>query len=201
VAWQRPDNTTAREESQTIEANAYGASLEMNPHARPPVGATVTLTNRVSNEVAQAQVIAIRLAKGEAVVVELLVPSETFWGTVFRVKKLAADLRALEEDIKSGGVDPLVLREFRDAVDFVRKTAWAVSEWQERQFRHKDSATVLSLLTTERVRRATQLNDAVFVELDAQRLTDDSPGVPDLTRAVERICKRLCHGETDQKQT
>jgi len=50
---------------------------------------------------------------------------------------------------------------------------------------------VLSLLSTERVRRGTQLIDAVLAELDARQLTTDTPGMPDLVGAIERIGNRL----------
>jgi len=149
------------------------------------------LTNRLSNQTVQAQVVAIRRSKSDAVAVELRLPSETFWGTTFRLKKAAADLRTIEQEIKKGGADPRVLREFRDAVDFVRKSAWAVYEYQERQFRHKDASTVLSLLTVERVRRGTQLNDDIAGDFDARELTPDTPGIAELLRAVEGVAKRL----------
>lgn len=57
----------------------------------------------------------------------------------------------------SGDIDARVLREFRDAVDYVRKAAWAVQEWQERQAKQRDTSTVLPLLMFERIRRATDL--------------------------------------------
>lgn len=177
------------EDAQALEANLYGATLRMKTH--PPVGTKIELTNRLSNETVQAQVVAIRHSKSDAVAVELRLPSETFWGTTFRLKKAAADLRTIEQEIKKGGADPRVLREFRDAVDFVRKSAWAVYESQERQFRHKDASTVLSLLTVERVRRGTQLNNDIAADFDARELTSDTPGIAELLRAVEGVAKRL----------
>ena len=83
------------------------------------------------------------------------------------------------------------MREFRDAVDFVRKSAWAVYEYQERQFRHKDASTVLSLLTVERVRRGTQLNNDLAADFDSRELTPDTPGIAELLRAVEGVTERL----------
>jgi hypothetical protein len=52
--------------------------------------------------------------------------------------KLEKDMK----DVRSGVMDPRVLREFRDAVDYVRKTAWALQELQERQAQQRDTATV-----------------------------------------------------------
>lgn len=188
VKWEQ-DNVIFSEAAQALEANLHGATLRMKTH--PPVGTRLELTNRLSNQTVQAQVVAIRHSKSDAVAVELRLPSETFWGTTFRLRKAAADLRTLEQEIKKGGADPRVLREFRDAVDFVRKSAWAVYEYQERQLRHKDASTVLSLLTVERVRRGTQLNNDIAADFDARELTSNTPGVAELLRAVEGVAKRL----------
>jgi hypothetical protein len=189
VAWRGPDNVLAREAAETLEVNIYGAVLRMTTH--PPAGTRIELTNRLSQEVAPAHVTGVRPSKLGGVAVELLVPSETFWGITYRLKKAATDLRVLEDELKSGGSDPRVLQEFRDAVDHVRKSAWAVYEWQDRQFRHKDAGTVLSLLTAERVRRATQLNDAIVSDLNAAQVTKETPGIPEFAQAVRRIWRLL----------
>jgi hypothetical protein len=121
------------------------------------------------------------------VAVELLTPSETFWGLTYRLKMTTDDLLKLEEDIRSGGMDTVVLREFRDAVDYVRKTAWALQELQERQTQQRDTATVRSLLTEERVRRATQLCKVLASDLDSHEVTDGTTGASDLYRAIESL--------------
>jgi hypothetical protein len=76
-------------------------------------------------------------------------------------------------------------------VDYVRKSAWAIYQWQERQFKKKDAWTVLSPLTTERVRRATQLNDAIVADFDAAQLNPETPGIAEFAQAVGRIRQRL----------
>lgn len=189
VAWRGPDNVLAKETAETLEVNTYGAVLRMTTH--PPAGTRIELTNRLSQEVAPAQVAGVRSSKLGGVAVELLTPSETFWGITYRLKKAATDLRVLEDELKSGGSDPRVLQEFRDAVDHVRKSAWAVYEWQDRQLKHKDAGTVLSLLTTERVRRATQLNAAIVADLNASQVTTKTPGIPDFAKTVRRIWRLL----------
>jgi hypothetical protein len=109
----------------------------------------------------------------------------------FRLKMAIDDLLKLEKSIRSGGMDPRVLREFRDAVDYVRKTAWALQELQEREVQQKDTATVRSLLTEERVRRATQLSKALVSDLDSHEITDGTTGAADLFRAIEDLYHRL----------
>jgi hypothetical protein len=125
------------------------------------------------------------------VAVELLVPSETFWGLNFQLKKTCADLVKLEYDMRSGPIDERVLREFRDAVDNVRKMAWAVQEWQERESRNQDPRSVLPLLTAERIRRATELCDALSTAAAAQELARETVGIDEFLRAVERVHQNL----------
>jgi len=172
--------------------NAQGGLLEMKTY--PAVGAQIEITNRLSHEFTQARVVGVRRnAEGRllGVAVELLVPSETFWGVNFQLKKACADLVKLEYDMRSGTIDQRVLSEFRDAVDNVRKTAWAVQEWQERQSRQQDPQTVLPLLTAERIRRATQLCDAIAAASAAQDITRQTVGIEEFLRAVERVHQSL----------
>jgi hypothetical protein len=187
--WQIPGNEPLQEGAEAVEVNLHGAVLRMK--ALPPIGTILELTNRSSGETAQARVVAHRGSRLKEVAVELLISSETFWGITFRLKRTTTELHALEEDIQSGGADPRVLREFRDAVDYIRKTAWVVYEWQERQLRHKDAATVLSLLLSERLRRATQLNEDIAKDLDACQVARNTPRIPELLAAVEGLAQRL----------
>lgn len=85
------------------------------------------------------------------------------------LKKSTTDLMELERALISGGVDPRVLRDFRDAVDYVRKAAWAVQEWQERQSNDRDTSTVLPFLMFERIRGAAQLCNMIGAELPEKR--------------------------------
>ena len=108
-----------------------------------------------------------------------------------QLKKTCADLVRLEYEMRSGPFDPRILREFRDAVDNVRKTAWAVQEWQERQSRKQDPHTVLPLLTAEGIRRATQLCDAISAGLATREVVRETVGIDEFIQAVERVHQRL----------
>jgi hypothetical protein len=164
---------------------------------RPAINSVIELTNISSSKAASAQIVSLRTSnKGEVLglAIELLTPSETFWGVTFRLKIAIDDLMKLEKDMKdirSGIMDPRVLREFRDAVDYVRKTAWALQELQERKAQQRDTATVRSLLTDERVRRAVQLSKALTSDLDTREVTDATPGVAELFRAIQELHPRL----------
>jgi hypothetical protein len=116
---------------------------------------------------------------------------EEFWGLTFQLRKSTEELLKLEHGIKSGEIDPYVLREFRDAVDHIRKTAWAVQEWKERQVLKRDTATVIPLLVTERIRRGTQLYEALIADLQSKTIHPDAAEIEGLLHAIERLREEL----------
>ena len=192
VKWLEPSGASVIEFAEAKEVNMQGGLLDMR--GRPAIGSIVELTNLSSTKTASARVISLRTSiKSEVlgVALELLTPSETFWGVRYRLKMATDSLLKLEKDIRSGGMDTRVLREFRDAVDYVRKTAWALQELQERQAQQRDTATVRSLLTEERVRRATQLGQALLSDVDSQEVTGATTGAEDLFRVIEGLYQRL----------
>jgi hypothetical protein len=192
VKWSEPSGASVIEFAEAKEVNMHGGLLEIK--GRPPIESVIELTNLSSAKTASARVLDLRPSKKSEVLgvaVELLTPSETFWGVTYRLKMATDDLLKLEKDIRSGGMDARVLHEFRDAVDYVRKTAWALQELQERQAQQRDTATVRSLLTEERVRRATQLSKVLASDLDSHEVTDGTTGAADLFRAIEGLYQRL----------
>ena len=195
VWWEEPGGRKMKAEAQVKEVNMHGGLVQFSQmEVFPAAGTEVKLTNLISGEEAKARTSGVRRSKAGAVLgvaVELLVPSETFWGLAFRLRKATAELHSLDQEIKAGNVDPSVLREFRDSVDYVRTTAWAVQEWQERQAQHRDTATVLPLLVMERVRRATQLCAAVTNDLKESKIASETAGIKDLFRATEKLSRGL----------
>jgi hypothetical protein len=192
VKWSEPSGAGIIEFAEAKEVNMHGGLIDMK--GRPAIGSVIELTNLISTKIASARVVSLRTSmKSEVlgVAVELLTPSETFWGATFRLKMATDDLLKLEKAIRPGGMDASVLREFRDAVDYVRKTAWALQELQARQAQQRDTGTVRSLLTEERVRRATQLSKALVSDLDSHEVTDGTTGAADLFRAIEGLYQRL----------
>lgn len=190
--WQEASGKSVQETAQAKEVNALGGLLEMKKY--PSVGSQLELTNLLSGETFRARVVGTRRS-GEGnllgVAVELLIPSETFWGVNFRLKKTSAELVKLGQAVQSGSVDPRILMEFREAVDYVRKTAWAVQEWQERQLQKHDPQTVLPLVIAERIRRATQLNQAITADMVARAITRETAGIDEFFRAIESLHQRV----------
>src|SRR5712692_3595374 len=189
--WQEATGRIVVETAQAREVNTQGGLLDMAKF--PSVGSQLELTNLLSGETYRARVVAIRRKESQVVgvAVELLVPSETFWGVNFQLKKTSAELLQLEHAIRSGGIDERILTDFRDAVDHVRKTAWAVQEWQERQITRHDPHTLIPLLISERIRRAAQLGNAIVSDLTSHEVTRETPGVDQLFDAVQRMQQLL----------
>lgn len=192
VRWEDAEGKSLKEKAEAREVNASGGLLEMQ--VRLEVGTRVGLTNLLTGETSEARVADLRRNREGAIVavaVELRTPNEAFWGVNFQLRKTSAQLAQIGEVIKTGGVEPRILREFRDAVDYVRKTAWAVQEWQERQLKQHDPQTVIPLITAERIRRVTQLIQAILADLAAREVNRDTAGTAELFRAAESLHQRI----------
>ena len=194
VSWRGPDGMAIKEQAVARQVNANGGQLEMSTY--PDVGSRITLTNFLSAEAADARVLATpqsREGVSHGIVVELIVPSESFWGVNLQVKKASVELQKLEDSLRSEGIDLRLLNEFRDAVDYIRTTAVVVQQLREQQMHGRDDGEVALLLTAERIRRATNLCLEVVTDVDAGRVTPDTKGVDELYRSLEQACDRLRH--------
>jgi hypothetical protein len=192
VIWREANGAQFKEEAQATEVNAHGALLRMRNY--PTMGVEAELLNLLTGQEARARMAAVRRTRGgeiQGIAVEMLAPDESFWGLNFQLRKTSAELLRLEKGMKIAQIDPVILREFQEAVDYVRKTAWAVQEWRERQIQHRDPSTVLSLLTLERIRRATSLTHDLLEDLKAQEVGGRTEGVTELHQAVEKLHERL----------
>ena len=108
-----------------------------------------------------------------------------------RLQAATAELRELEQALKSSEIDPRVLHDFRRALDYVRMTAWAVQEWLELRERQGDPYTVLPLLTTARLHRTVELAQALTLDLAATEVTLETQGIGELLQAVDGLHRRL----------
>jgi hypothetical protein len=108
--WQGSGGKAEKETAQAMEVSALGGLLDMRVF--PGIGSQLELTNLLTRDLAAARVVGTRRSKDGAsirVAVELLTPSETFWGLNFQLRKTSAELVKIEQAIKSGGVDPRIL--------------------------------------------------------------------------------------------
>ena len=125
ATWQEDDGRIVRESGRATEMNAQGGLLGMKTY--PVVGSQIELANLVTHQSSYARVVGVRRNREGRLLgvgVELLIPNENFWGVNFQLRKTCADLVKLEYEMRSGAVDATILREFRNAVDNVRETAW-----------------------------------------------------------------------------
>ena len=76
-------------------------------------------------------------------------------------------------------------------MDYVRKTAWAVQEWQERGLQKHDPHTLLPLITSERIRRGTQLNIDITSDLETHTVTRETAGIHEFFQALEGLYPRV----------
>jgi hypothetical protein len=88
VKWHGPGGMRIRQKAHAEEVNAHGGLLRMD--TCPNMGDIIELTNVISEESVEGRVLAVRGSKldvPQRVVVELFVPSDTFWGTNFQLMK------------------------------------------------------------------------------------------------------------------
>lgn len=194
ASWRGPDGMAIKEQAVAKQVNANGGSLEMANY--PEVGSRITLTNFLSAEAAEARVLATPYSRegvSHGIIVELITPSENFWGVNLQIKKTSVELRKLENSLRSEGIDLRLLNEFRDTIDYIRTAALAVQQLRDRQLRGGDDSEIISVLVADRVRRAKNACLEVGADLDAGRLTNETKGVDELYRSLEQACDRLRH--------
>lgn len=107
-----------------------------------------------------------------------------------RLQSATAELQQLEQLVQSGDLDGRVLREFRNAVDHIRKTTFAVQQWVGLK-NSGDPYAVLPKLSAERVRRATQLTNDLVLDLQTLDVGLETEGIAELFAAVDDLHRRL----------
>jgi hypothetical protein len=109
-----------------------------------------------------------------------------------RLEAATGELHELEELVKSGSLDERVLCEFRNAVDHIRNTTWAVQKWIGLSGESGgDPFSVLPIMSAERVKRATQISRDLSLDLQAIEIDIETPGIIDLFNAVDDLHRRL----------
>jgi len=107
-----------------------------------------------------------------------------------RLQNATSEIFELEKLLKSASIEPRVLNEFRDAVDQIRGTAWAVQQWIGLQ-EAGDPYELLPALSAQRVRRATQLTKDLTIDLESVEIGFETPGLKELYQAVDALHERL----------
>lgn len=195
VSWRGEDGTAVKEDAIARQVNANGGFLKMDNY--PPLGSRVTLANFLSAQTAEARVLAApdsRPGVANGVVVELIVPSESFWGVDLQVNKTVVELQNLEKALKAEEIDLQLVREYRDVIEYVRSTTETLRRIRTAKPRASDDGELLAALATERVRRATSVCLDVTADLDAGRIRLETKGLDELVRAIQHLQQRMKQG-------
>lgn len=188
VTWRGPDGLEIKEDAAARQVNANGGFLKMATY--PDAGSRVTLTNFLSARTAEARVIAepnAREGVAHGIIVELIAPDESFWGVDLQVKKTIVELENLEKALQREEMDLRLVKEYRDAVDLIRKAAQTLEQLREHQFRELDNSDLLSTLAADRIRRATVLCRDVAADIDTGRAKSPSQDTEELYQAIEHV--------------
>ena len=109
-----------------------------------------------------------------------------------RLEQVTNELREIQDLLISGnGVDPRILTDFRDAMNRIRNTAWAIQQYAESKTTEKDPQAVLSVLAGERVRLAYQLAKLVQADLANTEIQFQKGQLLRLHGAAEELARRL----------
>jgi len=191
ASWKGPDGAVMKEEAVARQVNAHGGLLEMGNY--PEIGTRVTLTNFLSAETMEARVLATpnsREGVAHGIIVELTTPNESFWGVSLQVKKAGVELQKLEKNLRLHGIEPRLLKEFRDTVEYMQAIAGSVQQARERQLQG-DEESADAWLVGERIRRAINLCLEVTCDFDAARIKEETKGVSELRESLEQLTERL----------
>jgi hypothetical protein len=108
-----------------------------------------------------------------------------------RLQQATSELRNLAQALPAADIDSRVLVEFREAVNHVRQTAWAVQQWIQLKQQQADPFSVISLLAVERVRVAAMLLKSLTLDLDSSDVNMETEGIGELYKATQAFIVRM----------
>ena len=109
-----------------------------------------------------------------------------------RLQKVTNELRQIQALLTSEEDVALpILTDFRDAVNRVRNTAWAVEQYANSKTTETDPKTVLSLLAGERIRVAYQLCKHIHVDLANREIQFQKGQLFQLRDATQELTHQL----------
>ena len=192
VSWRGKDGVAVKQDAVARQVNANGGFLKMSTY--PDAGARVTLANFISAQTADARVIAApngREGVSHGIVVELITPSESFWGVDLQVRKTILELQSLDKALQTEDMDLRLVKEYRESVESIRAAAETLEKLRECQFRSLDDNELLSELSSSRIDRVVHLCERMVEDLDAGRVKRDAKAVDNLYRAIDDLRERI----------
>ena len=195
VSWRGAGGIAAKEDAVARQVNDKGGFLKMSHY--PAVGTRVTLANFLSAQTAEARVLAApdsRPGVASGIIIELIVPSDSFWGVDLQVNKTIVELENLEKALKGEEIDLSLAREYRDAMDSISRITETLQRLRTAKPRTVDDRELLSALAASRVQRATSVCLDVMTDLDGGVMREDSAHVREFAEAIEMLQQRLKRG-------
>jgi hypothetical protein len=192
VSWRGPDGLALKEEATARQVNENGAFLRMSTY--PEVGTRVTLANFLSAQTAEARVLAApnsRSGVASGIVVELVAPSEVFWGIELQVNKTVVELQNLENALKTQDVDERLVRAYRSAIDNICSLMGTLRQHRTSTSSPLDDEGMVRDLAEDRVRRSNQLCMDVIADIDAGRIPQNAASVQELSDTVQVLQQRF----------
>ena len=108
-----------------------------------------------------------------------------------RLKQTNEELKKLQDSVKTGMINVKVLMDFRSAAERARQASAAVQQWLEAQGKGSDPYSLFAQVMSQRVEMATQLVKDVTHDLETLDVDYDTPGLPELNKAVLTLSERL----------
>jgi hypothetical protein len=108
-----------------------------------------------------------------------------------RLKKTNEELKNLQNSVKTGMINVKVLMDFRNATERARQASAAVQQWLESQGKGSDPYKLMEQVMRQRLEMTTQLIKDVSNDLESLDVDFDTPGLPELNRAVRTLAERL----------
>ena len=108
-----------------------------------------------------------------------------------RLKKTNEELRDLQSSVKTGMINVKALMDFRNATERARQASAAVQEWLEALGKGNDPYKLMAQVASQRVEMATQFVKEVTSDLESLDVDFDTPGLPELNKAVRTLAERL----------
>jgi hypothetical protein len=131
-----------------------------------------------------------------------LMPDASSLSFSSKLQNLSTELQTLDHDLKSNlQLDAAALREFRQALDNIRLTAWIVSELLNARQIQRDPKAVISFLTAERLRRFSQMVKDLCGDMDHEGSKWPAASVDGLRDSVSLLQERLGQLAGPRRQT
>jgi PilZ domain-containing protein len=153
----------------------------------PALGMGLSLTAVDAENVGRLEQIVARLEGMEQAPAEVVAQDELSG----RLQSFAEQLRELESHLVTSTVDARMLREFRNALDHARQTAWAVEQFLELQQQKRDPFQVLSLVTLQRIHSTIRLCRELVTDIEATDVSFQTEGLTELHDSVRALLLHL----------